>query len=268
MVGANTYDDAGLVPPFGTEVQTNLTAFQLDIEADFPNHYQPLIETYSPDNYGGSVMNAYSQYQGDKSFFCNQRQFADYVSLGLPSDSVYLYQYGALTSYDPVGLRGLFDEFNNTDSNWATHFAEVAMLFGTYQEISTQWWYTDAGSGSYVPPTEDERKLSQELMSRWASFAKTGRPNNENYRGWTPVPKAGTNSNGGEATDITQLFLSLEFGGFMSDSASLTDAIDRCSSFPNWIPFSVITDSPTYTPTECKSRHTYPFLWLLFSEHL
>ena len=42
--------------------------------------------------------------------------------------SVYLYQYGAITSYDPLSLRGLFDEFDNTDPNWATFGSDLVML--------------------------------------------------------------------------------------------------------------------------------------------
>lgn len=130
LVGANTYDSRSLAAPFGSGVATNLTSFELEIQSDFPDdNVDDLIRVYSPDNYGGSLMNAYSQYQGDKEFFCNQRQFAEYVANGLPQDSVYLYQYGAQTSYDPVNLRGLFEDFNNTDEgNWATHSAEIPMV--------------------------------------------------------------------------------------------------------------------------------------------
>lgn len=129
LVGANTYDDPALVPPFGAGVATNLTAFELEIQSDFPDdNVDDLIRTYSPDKYAGSLMNAYSQYQGDKKSFCNQRQFAEYVANGLSENSVYFYQYGALTKYDPVQLRGLFDDFANTEQEWATHGAEIPMM--------------------------------------------------------------------------------------------------------------------------------------------
>jgi len=76
-------------------------------------------------------MNAQSQYQGDMTAFCPSRQFASYMAngLGLVGGSVYLYQFGALTSYDSVTLRGLFDEFDNTDgSEWATFGSDMIML--------------------------------------------------------------------------------------------------------------------------------------------
>lgn len=128
LVGANTYDDPALVPPFGLEVATNLTAFRLEIRADWPDdNVDQLIRFYTPNRYGGSLMNAYSQYQGDKKMVCSQRQFAEYVANAMEGD-VYLYQYGGLTSYDPVELRGLFDDFDNTDPNWATNGAEIPMM--------------------------------------------------------------------------------------------------------------------------------------------
>lgn len=123
-------------------------------------------------------------------------------------------------------------------------FVSSSQRMGTFNETATQWWYN---SSSYFPPNNQELQLHQELISRWASFARTGSPNNNNYLGWSPVPSLGPNSDG-SATLIDQLFFSLEYGGFMSGS-NAASAIDRCSAFPNWEPFSVITQSPTFSPT-------------------
>jgi hypothetical protein len=128
LVGGNTYDDPALVPPFGVEVATNLTTFHLEIQADWPGYnVNRLIRLYSPEAYGGSLMNAYSRYQGDKKTLCNQRQFAEYAANGLRG-GVYLYQYGAMTGYDPARLWGLFDLFDNTDLRWASNMAEITMM--------------------------------------------------------------------------------------------------------------------------------------------
>lgn len=128
LVGANTYDNPDLVPPFGVEVVTNLTAFRLEIRSDWPDsNVDQLLRFYSPNRYGGSLMNAYSQYQGDKKMVCSQRQFAEYVANAIEG-GVYLYQYGALTGYDPAALRGLFDDFDNTSPYWATNGAEIPMM--------------------------------------------------------------------------------------------------------------------------------------------
>ena len=123
-------------------------------------------------------------------------------------------------------------------------FSIRSIRLGTFEEVTTKFWY----DSSYIAPTDQELELHRELMSRWASFAKTGSPNNENYKGWHPVPKVGRNTDG-SATQIDQLYFSLDYGGFMSNGAPLTSVIERCSTFPNWIPFSVITESPTYSPT-------------------
>lgn len=119
---------------------------------------------------------------------------------------------------------------------------------GTYNETSTQWWYEDT---DYDEPTDSELGVTDELQSRFASFAKTGRPNNNVYTGWPEVPFTGANSNGA-ATRVSQFFFPLNQGGYVQNSASLLAAgapVDRCSAFPNFRPFSVITESPSYAPT-------------------
>ena len=184
----------------------------------------------------------------DAQSFCDTRQFASYVSEGI-SGRVYLYQYGALTSYDAVSLRGLFNEFTNTDGDqWASFGSDLVMVFGTYKQVSNQWWYT-----STITPwdgaTAAELSVSDELMSRWSSFAKAGNPNNNMYQGWSSVPKTGPNFNG-QATQINQFYFSLNLGGFMSSSALLDDVIRRCGSFPNWPAFAINTPKPTRRPTK------------------
>ena len=116
---------------------------------------------------------------------------------------------------------------------------------GTYNETSTQWWYEDT---DFVEPTDAELGVTDELQSRFASFAKTGSPNNNVYTGWPEVPFTGANSNGA-ATRVSQFFFPLNQGGYVQNSASLLAAgapVDRCSAFPNFRPFSVITESPSY----------------------
>jgi hypothetical protein len=132
MVGSITYDDPALVAPFGVDVVTNLTAFREEIRSDWPGEdVSQLIRLYSPNRYSGSLMNAYSQYQGDKKMVCNQRQFAEYTANAMLDGrigEVYLYQYGKKTNYDPAELSGLFYEFYNPYTNWATNGAEIPMM--------------------------------------------------------------------------------------------------------------------------------------------
>lgn len=143
--------------------------------------------------------------------------------------------------------------------SYCVMFTTHLMLFflhrlGTYNETSTQFWYNDT---TFVPPTETELAVSKELMARWTSFAKTGDPNNNNYRGWEAVPFTGANRDG-RATEISQFYFSLNQRGFMSNSASKDAVIDRCSAFPNWSPFAMITETPTYSPTSWKSNTRRP----------
>ena len=114
---------------------------------------------------------------------------------------------------------------------------------GTFKEISR--WYNAA----YVSPTSQELALHQELISRWTSFAKTGNPNNVNYGGWLPVPIQGPNRDG-SATEIDQQYFSLEHGGVMWSGTSMNEVIEYCSAFPRWNPFALVTDFPTFSPTE------------------
>jgi len=185
----------------------------------------------------------------DVQSFCDTRQFASYLSEGI-NGRVYLYQYGALTSYDAVSLRGLFNEFTNTAGNqWATFGSDLVMVFGTYKQVSNQWWYTSTNT-PWDGVTAAELSVSDELMSRWSSFAKSGNPNTDNmYQGWSSVPKQGPNYNG-QATQINQFYFSLNLGGFMSSSALLDDVIRRCGSFPNWPAFAINTPKPTRRPTK------------------
>lgn len=46
---------------------------------------------------------------------------------------------------------------------------------GTFEETATKWWYSNS---SPYNPSDEELALHQELISRWASFAKEGNPNN------------------------------------------------------------------------------------------
>jgi hypothetical protein len=134
---------------------------------------------------------------------------------------------------------------------------------GTFKEISG--WY----NADYVTPTSQVLALHRELLSRWTSFAKTGKPNNANYGGWLPVPSQGPNYYG-TATEIGQQYFALGHKGIMWNITSTTNVIEHCAAFPRWDPFALVptrspaignriltsrpteypTDFPTYSPTE------------------
>ena len=67
MIGSTTYADINLVPPngYGSPVATNLTAFHISIQEDWPDdNVNALRNAYNPVNYGGSLMNAQVRYHG------------------------------------------------------------------------------------------------------------------------------------------------------------------------------------------------------------
>ena len=72
IVGSTSYADEQLVPPspFGSDVVTDLNAFYQTIQEDWPGvNVNRVKNAYSPQNhYGGSVMNAQSQYEGVRLF--------------------------------------------------------------------------------------------------------------------------------------------------------------------------------------------------------
>ena len=112
--------------------------------------------------------------------------------------------------------------------------------FGTFQEISSKWWY----DAPYFPPTSKELKLHQELLSRWTSFAKNGNPNNNRpYSGWDPVPYTGPSD--GWASEISQFMLSDV--GTHGNSVSV---VTRCNAFPKFNAFEASTFFPTFAPTD------------------
>ena len=117
--------------------------------------------------------------------------------------------------------------------------------FGTFQEISSEWWY----DVPYIPPTSKELELHQELLSRWTTFAKNGNPNNNRYSGWDPVPYTGPSD--GWASEISQFMLSDD--GTHGNSVSV---ITRCNAFPKFIAFKASTFFPTFAPTDYNPIRT------------
>ncbi|KAL3826703.1 LOW QUALITY PROTEIN: hypothetical protein ACHAXA_001226, partial [Cyclostephanos tholiformis] len=55
---------------------------------------------------------------------------------------------------------------------------------------------------------------------------------------------------------IVQFYFSIEFGGIESNSTILTSIVDRCSVFPKFNPFAVVTDFPTFSPMEYSPIRT------------
>ena len=155
---------------------------------------------------------------------------------------MYLYQYSAQTYWDAMSLRNLFAQFSNTQEGyWASHGAPITLLFETYNETAgADFWY----NATKKAPTTAESALSDELRSRIIAFVKTGVPNDSDYTGWQSVERYGSSSSGA-ATAMGQFAFDLESGGHMQSNEDVAGLFLRCSAFPSYQPFIIVTEAPT-----------------------
>ncbi|MFC1920999.1 carboxylesterase/lipase family protein [Chloroflexota bacterium] len=102
-----------------------------------------------------------------------------------------------LTSNDKMGIDSYGCIFDQVPEGWrkegcvAHHAIEIPYVFGDWDNSSDFWNYIfflakPAGAKSPENPglTEADRKVSEEMMARWAQFAKTGNPNVEGLAEW------------------------------------------------------------------------------------
>merc|ERR1711971_879565 len=125
-----------------------------------------ILAAYSPDlpMYNGSSFAAKCQATGDIEGLCFIREQAAIASSMLDGD-VYVYLYGNLIAGDPYVRNGYQNITRNVapnfdDSTWTSHGLELPFVFGNY------------GTNILV-----STPLSDEIMSRWANFARFGDPN-------------------------------------------------------------------------------------------
>lgn len=244
IIGSTSYDDPFvlLLPP---EVYVPLSFTMNDgIEGFFgPEAGGAIIEAYSPDKYNDNQVAAYSQYSGDFYIRCATRAFANMVS-GKLSGKAFLYNYAYLSSFDPVILNGLYESEGIDDITWATHAAEVPMVFNNLEG--------DLFGFSLPDPTEDDLAVSAELLSRWVNFAKTGDPNSDEYSGWEAVSQEAVPP--GRATSVPTFVLQL--GG--SEMSTVEEKVEQCSTFPFVVEASSAAPTPTMStpePTMSSSAH-------------
>jgi len=220
IIGSNSYDSP-LVVVISPETYIAMANNSMQggiIETFGPEYGAAVLEAYSPEKYNGNPIAAYAQYDGDFFFRCASRQFAAIVSDNLVG-RVFLYNYAHLSTADPILWNGFQELANINNETWASHGADLPMVFGTFDEF-TEGWYMDS-----VEPSTDDVVLSTEIMARWTSFAKSGDPNTANYVGWNPVSQ-GENTPG-EATTVPT-FLLQKGGGEMGD---VEEKVKQCSIF-------------------------------------
>lgn len=223
IIGSTSYDSvtALFFPP---EVNIAMASTMNDeIESTFGTELgAAIIEAYSPENYNGNAVAAYSQYTGDFWFRCASRAFVNLVSDKL-SGKAFLYNYAYLSTFDPVVLNGLYQMAGINDTTWATHTADLFMVFGTMEEFPA--W---VGLNETLTPSTDDLAMSAEMMNRWVNFAKLGDPNSVDYDGWDPVSQETETVPPGKATSVPS-FLLQKGGGQMS---TVEEKIEQCSAFP------------------------------------
>jgi len=214
IIGTTSYDSpyAGFLP--AEAYITQASNMETEVRNLFGDMADRVLQAYSPTKYGDNQVAAYSQFQGDLFFLCPSRQFVSLIAGNL-AGNVYLYNYAYLSMLDPAVINGLYDLAEIDDPTWATHAADVLVTFGNFDAGGV--WFNI----STAPASEDDLAVSGDVMARWASFARSGNPNNGSYLGWDPVPAQGESSS-------IQTFVWQKGGGQM---LSVEDKVNQCSSF-------------------------------------
>eukprot|EP00543_Licmophora_paradoxa_P007503 CAMPEP_0202452322 /NCGR_PEP_ID=MMETSP1360-20130828/10557_1 /ASSEMBLY_ACC=CAM_ASM_000848 /TAXON_ID=515479 /ORGANISM="Licmophora paradoxa, Strain CCMP2313" /LENGTH=734 /DNA_ID=CAMNT_0049071109 /DNA_START=117 /DNA_END=2321 /DNA_ORIENTATION=+ len=256
LVGANSFEDvlfmiespesyAGLAANIGSWIEGVIGPTYGNEAA------QALVDAYSPDNnsyYNGDEVAAFAQFNGDYYIRCPSREYAAIISAASSSNNnnnnnnnhnVYLYNFAHFALTDPALFYGLYDYIMNT-SAWASHLAQLPFVFGTLD-----FWKQDPGGaeGTEVGNLADsDYALSREIRSRWANFAKTGRPNapEEGAVEWEPVRVLVEDSSTLTLTTTTTtstptpalLIPVLVFEKGVSAMKDLSMKAQQCASFP------------------------------------
>lgn len=230
LIGSNSYDSPFLLSTSAIAFSSMAMNMETEIYGMFgPEYGAVVMQAYSPNltYYGGNPVSAYAQFWGDFFFRCASRQFAALVADHLNEGSVYLYNYAHLSSVDIVVLNGLKELANLNDTTWASHAADVPMIFNTLDAFQKGWWSNGESNGTtdFGSTNEEDMALGNEMRARWISFAKMGNPNTDEFGGWSPVPQ-GENA-AGSATSIPSFVL--QSGG--SNMTRVDKKVEQCNVF-------------------------------------
>mgnify|MGYP006084930527 CR=1 FL=1 len=195
IIGTNTYDNSLLLgdpenyinnAKNGITASPEWNAFKLDTLDE--ERQQAAIDAYSPSKYNGSIVEAVVQFGADATFVCPQRELAQVAAENIDG-KVYNYVFGYLSKYDIASDQGILDKANITDNDsWASHGAEAPFVFGNNAILAAPSYESD------TPFSKKDKRLSTEMMQRWANFARYGTPFTSDHIGsnkkkdeWTPV---------------------------------------------------------------------------------
>eukprot|EP00966_Prymnesium_polylepis_P043952 1018712-Prymnesium_polylepis.1 len=116
----------------------------------------------------------------DQCVACPTRRLAARVAAG--GTAVYSYEFAHLSAPDMAASAGLvrYPPQSNVTASWASHFAEVAFVFGGLYPTA----HTDE-------MRRQEEALHREMLARWVAFAKTGTPSADGAVAWPAASAAG-----------------------------------------------------------------------------
>ncbi|BFZ61778.1 hypothetical protein YB2330_002854 [Saitoella coloradoensis] len=120
---------------------------------------------YNPDDSSDGVREALAKLGTEFIWTCPTQANAVTLSSGR---NVYLYEFEKGITYTPDN--GSLSLCTSSD---VCHEDDLYLTFGTYTSA-----------------TSSQKKLSAEVMDRWVAFAKTGNPNVNGYKTWSPVKSA------------------------------------------------------------------------------
>ena len=271
IIGANTFDDdalpsVGIINPQTyideADVSKAISYFIgigfLSKETSEEAKTDAILSAYSADVYNGSPVAAKAQFVGDlQGGVCLGRELTTMAS-GLVSGKVYNYYFGYLSDYDPANLDGSLlaplgidpDTYKSLlelavieEPNWASHGADLMFALGN--PLQPGW-----------PLLDDNIPLIEEIMARWANFARSGEPqvftDGSSSDTWEPVNPGLVGSleiAAKAASDPVYLYITGS-GGTMVKSNK--DKTKQCATIvPNLVGFSYsdsedASSGPTY----------------------
>jgi len=248
IIGANTYDDPTQL--LGLQTIEYITMANNGIEESSfwnfanstSNEKQGAVDAYPIDKYNSSTVSAFAQFQGDFLMNCPSRDLAETIS-SMVDGKIYNYLFGYLSVYDYAKTGGFLDEANITDPNWTTHAMELPFVFGN----------PTLASSTFPPPpfSDKDKRLSKEIMSRWANFAKSGNPSastgSSSSEEWVPV-SVSDSSVGKVAANPRYMYFTGD-GGTMIESDP--KKMEQCAS----VPFYFVVESNSNSSSSSNNKN-------------
>jgi para-nitrobenzyl esterase len=225
MVGSNSYEDVmffGATPEMYEGMASGMEEWVHGVAGSVfgDNVAQDLINAYSPAKYyDDQAVQAFAQFNGDYYIRCPVREFAS-IAADVVAGDVYLFNFAHFSSStDPLVHFGFDESIVGDTTSWASHMAEIPFVFGTLES----WIVPETNK----PATQADYALSAEMRSRWANFAKTGKPSSDDSAGtqWNSVSKEAM-KDGAAAVRV------LVFEAGSSEMGTLPEKSEQCAAFP------------------------------------